>query len=158
MISIFCRQLSLDTKPRECVIEKHVGVFFRKFITICSIVSLSRWNFPKIFASPKVAAINDISVYWRYWGFFEVITVRESWTWNCGGPWRRRRKAFLCAVPWSNTSDTARTQAYNIFCNQSIDCFGYSKLCKAPQESRYVAERTSNYMVLDNVTPPTPTV
>ena len=27
-------------------------------------VSLSRWNFPKIFASPKVAAINDNSVSW----------------------------------------------------------------------------------------------
>ena len=53
------------------------------------IVSLSR-NFPKRICVPKscrnkqtICCLDDV-----YSGVFDMITDRESWTRNCGGPWR----------------------------------------------------------------------
>ena len=40
--------------------------------------------------------------------------IRESWTRNGGGPWRRGCEAFLCAVPGSSKPYTARSHEYNI--------------------------------------------
>ena len=116
------------------ILSNRTKMLHASLISTVGSVSLSRLNFPKRLCPQKlrnkqtVLCLHDV-----YSGVFEVITVRESWTWNCGGPWRRGREAFLCAVPWINTSDTTRTQVYNIFCNQSIDCFGYSKYSKHPK-------------------------
>ena len=92
---------------------------------ICSsLVQLSN-SFPRD-CVPKSCGINRQFCVFDdvYSGVFEVITDRESWTWNRGGPWRRGCKAFLSAVPGSNISDTVMSHVNNIFCDQSVDCFG----------------------------------
>ena len=96
---------------------------------------MSWWNCPKGIASPKVPAINDSCVFLM---FIQLVCLMrsqtwESRTWNSGGPWRRDCEAFLSAVPRSDISDIVMWHVYNIFCEQSVDCFGCSKYTKHPK-------------------------
>ena len=97
--------------------------------------------------------------------------IRESWTRNGGGPWRRGCKAFLCAVPGSSKPYTARSHQYNILYVRWFVCLDMWNIwisrpkvqmaCRAHVQIKTtgaqgiesaLGEMSPNYMVLDNVT------